>query len=109
MAVHPVDPPVFAYTVLPMPPSPIGRRWRWQLFLGERLLAGGWQFSERGALRSLRTAASRAVHQLAGVLALRPDLTHVDGAFVPGGRVVVECGALACVLAPRADELSAAA
>ena len=109
MAVHSVDPPVFAYTLLPMPPSPVGRRWRWQLFLGERLLAGGWQFSERGALRSLRTAASRSAHQLAGVHALRPDRTTVRGVFVPGGRVVVECGGLACILAPREDELIAAA
>ncbi len=109
MTVHHVDPPVFAYTVVPMPPSPVGRRWRWQLFLGERLLAGGWQFSERGALRALRTAASRAAHQLAGVHALRPDRTHVEGRFLPGARVEVQCGALTCVLAPRLDELTAAA
>lgn len=103
MAVPPADPPVFGYTLTPLPPSALGRRWRWQLFHGERLLAGGWQLGERRALRSLRTAASRAVHELAGVHALHPERTHVEGAFVPGSRVRVGCGALACVLAPRED------
>ena len=101
------EPPVFTYTFAAMPPSAVGRRWRWQLFLGNRLLAGGWQFGERRALGALRTAASRVTHELAGVRALRPDQTEVDGIFVPGGRVDLRCGAFACVLAPHGVELEA--
>ena len=103
------DPPEFAYVIEPLPPSPVGRRWRWQLFRGDRLLAGGWQFGERGALRSLRTAASRAAHERAGLRALRPERTHVEGVFLAGATVRVDCGAVTCVLAPREGGLSAAA
>lgn len=103
------DPPVFTYTVLPMPPSVVGRRWRWQLFLGERLLAGGWQLGgERRALRALSIAATRAAHELAGVRVLRPERAEIEGKFVPGARVRVGSGAFACVLAPREDDVGAA-
>lgn len=91
-----------------MPPSPVGRRWRWQLWLGERLLAGGWQLSERRALRAVRTAATRSMHHLAGVHPLRPERNEVDAVFVPGARVRVACGPLACLLVPREAELSTA-
>ena len=101
-------PPVFSYTFAPLPPSAVGRRWRWQLFLGERLLAGGWQLGERRALGALRTAASRATHELAGVRALRPDRNEVAGTFMAGMRVTVRCGAFACVLDPRDLELTTA-
>jgi hypothetical protein len=102
------DPPVFTYTFVAMPPSAVGRRWRWQLFLGDRLLAGGWQLGERRALGALRTAASRATHELAGVKALRPDLTEVEGVFRAGARATVRCGAFAYVLEPRELEPRAA-
>lgn len=102
------DPPVFSYTFAPLAPSSVGRRWRWQLFLGDRLLAGGWQFGERRAVLALRAAASRVTHELAGVHALRPGQTQVDGAFSPGMRVTVRCGAFVCLLEPRALDLRAA-
>lgn len=99
-----LDPPSYAYLLEALPPSPIGRRWRWQLFRGERLLAGGWQFSERLALHSLRRAASRAAHERAGLRALRPENNVVAGRFFPGATVQLDCGAVSCVLAPREDE-----
>ena len=100
----PLDPPSYAYVLEALPPHPVGHRWRWQLFRGERLLAGGWQFSERRALRSLRTAASRAAHERAGLRALRPENNAVEGRFLPGATVHLDCGAVSCVLAPREDE-----
>jgi len=99
-----VDPPTFAYTIEPMPPSHVGRRWRWQLYRGERLLAAGWHYSQRQALASLRTAASRATHELVGLTALRPDRATTEGRFVAGTTVLLRCGALDCVLAPRVEQ-----
>jgi hypothetical protein len=104
------DLPAFSYVVEPLPPSGLGRRWRWQLYRGERLIAAGWRLGEGRALSALRTAAARATHELAGVIALRPERTSTDRPFVPGATVRLACGALGCVLAPRdVDELPAAA
>jgi hypothetical protein len=91
----------YSYTVEPMPPSRLGRRWRWTLFNGERLLAAGWRLSERAALRGLRTAAARAAHEAAGLRVLRPERIWPDDGFRPGMTARLEAGAVACVLAPR--------
>jgi len=99
--------PTFSYTLEPMPPSPVGRRWRWRLYRGERLLAAGWHYGERQALRALRTATSRAAHELAGLIALRPDRVTIDGRFFAGATVELTCGPLRCVLAPRPAEQAA--
>jgi hypothetical protein len=96
-----VDVPEFQYVVEPLPPSRIGRRWRWQLWRGDRLLAGGWNLGERRAHRALRTAASRAAHEHAGVLALRPDRTTVDRPLSRGATVRLVADAAVCLLVPR--------
>ena len=102
------EPPVYSYTVEPMPPSRLGRRWRFDLFRGDRLLAAGWRLSERAALRGVRTAAARAAHEAAGVRVLRPDRAWPeDGAFRVGMSVHLKAGAVSCMLVPR--ELAAAA
>jgi hypothetical protein len=97
---HPTEPPVYRYTIEPMPPSRLGRRWRWTLFQGDRLLAAGWRLSERRALQGVRTAAARAAHEALGLRALRPDRTWPDAPFRPGATVRLEAGPVACVLAP---------
>lgn len=98
-------PPTFSYTIEPLPPSVLGRRWRWQLYRGERMLAAGWHYGERQALGALRTAASRAIHELAGIVALRPERATTEGRFFPGATVEISSGPLRCVLVPRlADE-----
>jgi hypothetical protein len=97
------DPPEFEYVVEPLPPSRVGRRWRWQLWRGDRLLAAGWNLGERRAHRALRTAASRAAHDLAGVVPLRPDRITADPPLLIGaGRVRVAGEAATCLLVPRA-------
>lgn len=95
--------PVFSYTLEPLPPSRLGRRWRWSLYRGERLLAAGWHYGQRQAIGALRTATSRAVHELAGLTALRPERAATDGRFIAGATVQLDCGALRCVLAPRVE------
>jgi hypothetical protein len=95
------DVPEYHYTVEPLPPNRLGRRWRWQLFRGERLVAGGWQFGERRALLAIRTAAARAAHERLGLLALRPERAIADRPLRPGMTVRVVCGAVACLLVPR--------
>jgi hypothetical protein len=99
--------PTFSYLIEPLPPSPLGRRWRWQLYRGERMLAAGWHYGERQALGALRTAASRSAHELAGLTALRPERATTDRRFFPGATVHVVSGALRCVLTPRVEQPAA--
>lgn len=96
--------PTFSYSIEPLPPSPVGRRWRWQLWRGERLVAGGWHYGERQALGALRTACSRAAHELVGLVALRPERATSDGRFFAGATVELRSGALRFVLTPRLEE-----
>jgi hypothetical protein len=103
------DVPEYHYTVEPLAPSGLGRRWRWQLFRGERLVAGGWHLGERRALLALRTAASRAAHERLGLRALRPERTVVDRPLLPGATVTLKSGSVACVLIPREVRLEATA
>lgn len=95
------DVPEYHYTVEPLPPSRLGRRWRWQLFRGERLVAGGWRLGERSALLALRTAASRAAHERLGLHALRPEQAVTDRHFIPGATVALISGAVTLRLVPR--------
>jgi hypothetical protein len=95
------DVPEYHYTVEPLPPSRLGRRWRWQLFRGERLVAGGWRLGERSALLALRTAASRAAHERLGVHPLRPERAAIDRPFVVGATVALAAGPVALRLVPR--------
>src|SRR5690349_20810448 len=95
------DVPEYHYTVEPLPPNALGRRYRWQLWRGERLVAGGWHLGERRALISLRTAAVRVSHRRLGLTAIRPERAVVDGALVTGATFRISSGAVACVVAPR--------
>ncbi|WP_205698354.1 hypothetical protein [Conexibacter sp. SYSU D00693] len=94
----------FAYALELLPPGGWGfRRWRFELWHGARLIAAGWRLSREHAERALRTAASRAGHAMLGVHPLNPDRTSASGAFLTGATVRVDCGALTCVLVPRAE------
>lgn len=101
--MHP-DVPTFEYHVAPMPPSRLGRRWGWELWRGERLVAAGWHLGERRALLALRTAASRAAHEDAGIRPLRAHQTSVHPPLLPGASVRVTGLAAACLLVPRPAE-----
>jgi hypothetical protein len=100
------DAPSFEYALSELPPGRVGfRRWRWELWHGAALLASGWRLSQRDARRALRTAASRRAHELLGLTALRPERARALDAFRSGAVVRVDCGAVTCVLAPRAPAL----
>jgi len=102
------EPPHYSYTLEPMPPSRLGRRWRWTLTRGDRLLAAGWRLSERAALHGIRTAAARAAHEAAGLRLLRPERVWPDPGFRAGMTAHLRAGSVACVLAPRELVVSAA-
>ena len=95
------DVPEYHYTVEALGPSRLGHRWRWQLFRGERLVAGGWNLGERRALQAVRTAASRAAHERLGLRALRPERAVADRPLLAGTTVRLISGPVACVLVPR--------
>lgn len=106
---RPGEPSVFGYTIEVMPPSRIGRRWRWTLFDGPRLVAAGWRMSERRALDAVRVAASRAAHEALGLKVLRPERTWSDASFHAGTTARLSAPPVACVLAPREAPAAAAA
>jgi hypothetical protein len=62
--------PEFEYAIEMLPPSRIGRRWRWELWRGASLLAAGWRLSPKGAQQAVRAAALRRVYQSRGVVPL---------------------------------------
>jgi hypothetical protein len=105
--------PVLEYAMELLPPGRLGpRRWRWELWEGDRLLGAGWHPAPRRAHLALRAAASRRMHERLGVHPLRPEraLTATPTVLVPGARFTVDCGVATCVLAPRgADPLGATA
>ena len=103
-----LDPPILEYVIEPLPPSRLGRRWRWELWRGDRLVAGGWHHGERRALLALRTRASKVAHDLAGVRALRPERVSLDRPLLNGATVRLASGTVECVLVPRALEGPAA-
>jgi hypothetical protein len=102
--------PSFEYDLKMLPPGRVPfRRWRWELWHGALLLASGWRTAPREAERALRAEASRRAHELRGLRALRPDRAHALDHFSPGAIVRLDCGAVSCVLAPRAEPRAAAA
>ena len=97
--------PVFEYAMELLPPGRLGpRRWRWELWERDRLLAAGWHPASRRAHLAMRTAASRRAHERLGLTPLRPERTvAAAGATTPspGATYELDCGAVACVLRPR--------
>ncbi len=77
------------------------RRWRFELWHGERMVAAGWRMTERDAVRALRKHGSALGHSLFG---LRPpaDEAKAPVPYLPPGAVVrVQAGAVAFSLVPR--------
>jgi hypothetical protein len=102
--------PELHYHLEALPPGRFPfRRWRWELWYGPRLLATGWRTSERHAEHALRTAASRFAHRVLGLQPLRPEATAVPGGFRAGSPVRLDCGAVTCLLLPRATAPAEAA
>ena len=109
----PLELPVFEYAMELLPPGRLGpRRWRWELWEGDRMLAAGWHPVARRAQLAMRAAASRRAHERVGLTPLRPERTVAAlSATTPhlGATYELDCGAVACVLRPRATASLAAA
>ena len=105
-----MDEPTLLYALEMMPPGRFPfRRWRWELWSGPTLLATGWRTSERQAERALRTTAARVAHAKLGLHPLRPEEAAATGSFLAGAPTRVQCGAVSCLLLPRAGEATASA
>jgi hypothetical protein len=94
----------FSYAVEVLPPGRLPfHRWRWELWQGAWMLAAGWCTAPASAERALLRAASRRMHELRGVRALRPERARLlDGALRPGRQARVETGVGVCLLVPHA-------
>jgi hypothetical protein len=94
----------FAYAVQALEPGRLPfRRWRWELWHGAWMLGAGWCTAPGAAERALLRAASRRVHELRGVRALRHDHVRALDAWRPGRTARVDTGAGVCLLVPLAD------
>ena len=97
-----LDLPVFEYAMELLPSGRLGpRRWRWELWEGDRLLAAGWHPALRRAHLALRVAASRRAHERVGLTPLRPERAVATTTARVDSTYELDCGAVACVLRPR--------
>jgi uncharacterized protein YbdZ (MbtH family) len=78
------------------------RRWRYELWHGQRLLVAGWRLSAVHAQRALRQHAVHYAHRRYGLHPLRPDDGPSGDAMWHGRAVEIEWGDLRIVLTPRA-------
>lgn len=102
--------PEFSYAVEPLPPGRLPfHRWRWELWQGAWMLAAGWCTAPAAAQRALLRAASRRMHELQGVRALRLDAARPLDTLRPGAAARVDTGVGVCLLVPRALDEAAAA
>jgi hypothetical protein len=101
----------FSYAVELLPPGRLPfHRWRWELWQGAWLLGAGWGTAPADAERALLRAATRRVHEMLGVRALRLDGGRMVDDLRPGRSVRVDTGAGLCLLVPRtAPDVAAAA
>jgi hypothetical protein len=91
----------FRYAVQTLPPGRLPfHRWRWELWQDAWMLAAGWCTAPADAHGALLKAASRRVHELRGVRALRPDRVRPLDALRPGRPVRIDTGAGLCLLVP---------
>jgi len=91
----------FHYAVHTLPPGRLPfHRWRWELWQGAWMLAAGWCTAPADAQRALLRAASRRVHELRGVRALRPDRARLLDGLHPARSARVDTGAGLCLLVP---------
>ena len=90
------------YALHELPPGKVPfRRWRFELWHGERLMAAGWRVSERDAVRALRKHGSRVGHALFGLRAPDDDARAPLPHLRPGAIVRVHAGAITFALVPR--------
>ena len=96
---------MFSYVLEALPPSRLGRRWRWELWEGPRLLRAGWRLSPRRAEQALHVAASLRAHERTG--RRPPAAPPLAPAWHPGTTVTVEAAGTRWRLEPRWEALLA--
>lgn len=96
----------FGYALHVLPPGRFPfRRWRWELWHGERLVAAGWRLSRADAGRALRMHAADFGHRLFGLAAPgREHLSAAGGDLQPGAVERLAIGPISATLVPRALE-----
>lgn len=95
----------FHYAVQALPPGRLPfHRWRWELWQGAWMLAAGWCTAPAAAQRALLRAASRRVHELRGVRALRPEHARPLERLHPARSTRVDTGIGLCLLVPLGAE-----
>ncbi len=100
----------FAYALHELPPGRFPfRRWRWELWHGERLIAAGWRITRADAARALRIHAAEFGHRLFGLPAPARDAQSGRGDLLPGRAERLSIGPVTAVLLPRALETPAMA
>ncbi len=91
------------YALHALPPGRFPfRRWRFELWHGQRLLATGWRTTEHHAERALRERAARVAHRVRGLHLLRAEHAEASGPLRHGVVARVSCGAVSCLLVPLA-------
>jgi hypothetical protein len=91
----------YAMDLLPAGRFPF-RRWRWELWNGEQLLAAGWRLNPLHTQRALRVRALRYAHRVHGLHPLRLESAQPPETSWNGGPVTIDWGELRVVLTPRA-------
>jgi hypothetical protein len=108
MGVPTVEGLQFAYALhlLPAGRFPF-RRWRWELWHGERLIAAGWRLARADAARALRVHASEFGLRLFGLPVPPRDPRTGTGDLLPGRAERLAIGPVSALLVPRALETPA--
>jgi hypothetical protein len=97
-----VDGLAFTYVFHELPPGRLPfRRWRFELWHGDRLEAAGWRVTERDAARALRMHGSRVGHRIFGLRPPKDSPRTEQASFWPGATIRVHDGAVTFALVPR--------
>lgn len=95
----------FRYAVEALPPGGLTfHRWRWELWQGSWMLGAGWCTDPALVERALLKAASRRIHELHGVRALRPERSRLLDRLRPGRPARVDTGLGVCLLVPLGSD-----
>jgi hypothetical protein len=89
------------YALHELPPGRLPfKRWRWELWHGQRLEGTGWRLSERDAARAVRRHGARVSQRLLGLPHTPPPPARDVEPFRPGATVHVRDGGVFFALVP---------
>lgn len=94
----------FSYAVEALAPGRLPfHRWRWELWQGAWMVGAGWCTAPDAAKRALLRAATRRMHELRGVRALRPERARLlDESLHPARPTRLDTAVGVCLLVPLA-------